>query len=86
MVLSRGSIPLMTYYHSSVDWHIWQLSDSKGRKTPFAAVLYPFGFRLSRKSGRFHCSAVRLAEHFGVSKWTVIRAMDALTRERFFVL
>lgn len=62
------------------------MTDSKGRKAPFAAALYPFAYRLSRKSGRFHCSAVRLAEHFKVSKWTVIRAMEALTLAGFFVV
>lgn len=81
-----NSVPTEAYYHCSAEWHLSRLKDSKDRKAPFAAILYPFAYRLSKKSGRFHCSAVRLAGHFGVSKWTIIRAMEALILAGFFVV
>jgi hypothetical protein len=79
------SAPTEAYYHCSIEWHLAQLRDSKDRRAPFAAALHPFALRISRKSGRFHCSAVRLAKYFRVSKWTVLRAMEALTIAGFFV-
>lgn len=76
----------LAHYHCSSEWHLWQLKDRKGRRTPFAAVLYPFAFRMAKKSGRFFGSANRVAEHFGIDPSTVRRAMDALTSAGFFVV
>lgn len=86
MALSEDSISSIAYYYCSIEWHLNQLRDSDGGKTPFVAILYPFAYRISKKSGIFHASAVRLAEHFGVSQWTVIRAMEALKLAGFFVV
>ncbi len=76
----------LAHYHCSSEWHLWQLKDRKDIRTPFAAVLYPFAFRISKNSGCFYCSAERIAEHFGTSPDTVRRAMDALTTSGFFVV
>jgi hypothetical protein len=73
-------------YHCTQEWHLTRLRDAEGHKAPFAAILYPFAFRISKKSGRFHCSAVKIAEHFAVSEWTVLRAMRALMTAGFFDL
>jgi hypothetical protein len=75
-----------SYYHCSAEWHLWQLKDRKDVRTTLAAVLYPFAYRLSKDSGVFHASAVRIAEHFRTSEWTVLRAMDALTKAGFLVV
>jgi hypothetical protein len=72
-------------YYCTVEWHLVRLRDAKGRKVPFAAILYPFAYRISKKSGRFHCSAVNLAAHFETSQWTVLRAMEALTIAGFLI-
>jgi hypothetical protein len=56
------------------------------RKNPFCGRLLAFAYRLSKGSGVFCASAVRIAEHFGISKWTVLRAMEALTTAGFFVV
>lgn len=86
MALNENNNSMESFYHCSAEWHLWQLKDSKGRRTRFAAVLYTFAYHLSKGSGVFYASAVRIAEHFGISKWTVLRAMEALTAAGFFVL
>lgn len=84
MALNENNDKFESYYHCSVEWHLWQLKTRKGIKTPFATVLYAFAYHLSKDSGVFYASAVRIAEHFNTSVWSVIRAMDALTIAGFF--
>jgi hypothetical protein len=66
-------------YHCTIEWHL-------ARLVPLAAVLYPFAYRISKASHRFHCSALNLAQHFGVSEWTVLRAIRALQAAGLFIL
>jgi hypothetical protein len=66
-------------YHCTIEWHL-------ARLVPLAAVLYPFAYRISKASRRFHCSAVNLVQHFGVSEWTVLRAIRALQAAGLFIL
>ena len=82
--MSEYDYALGSYYHCSAEWHLIRLRDTNARKAPFAAILYPFAYRISNESGRFYCSAVRIAQHFEVSTWTVLRAMEALTLGGFF--
>lgn len=84
--MSEYNNSLSSYYHCSAEWHLWRLKDSGGHKTPFAAALYPFAFRISKNSNRFYCSAEGIAEHFGTSPDTVRRAMNALTTSGFFIV
>ncbi len=60
-------------YHCSPEWHLIQLTS-----TPFAGLVYNFVFRISKGSGLFHGSAEGVARYFGVSRWTIQRAMQAL--------
>ncbi len=73
-------------YHCSPEWHLERLRDGEGNRVPFAALLYPWALRISKKSQRFHASAEGIAEHFGRSIWTVIRALEALVAAGFFIL
>lgn len=77
---------LQAHYHCSAEWHLGQMVYGEGKRAPFAAILYPFAYRVSRNSKLFYGSAERIAEHFGVSPWTVLRAMEALTCAGFFVV
>lgn len=73
-------------YHCSPEWHLQRLRHANDKRVPFAAILYPFAHRISKNSGLFHGSAVGVASHFGVSEWTVLRAMEALVAAGFFVV
>jgi hypothetical protein len=68
-------------YHCSPEWHMAQLTS-----TPFAGPLYGFAYRISKKTQRFHGSVVGVAEHFGVSRSKVQRAIEALVTLGFFVV
>ena len=68
-------------YHCSPEWHLARL-----KHAPFAAPLYSFAFRISKKTGRFHGSVLGLAGHFKVSRWKVQRAIQALLDLEFFVV
>ena len=72
---------LQSNYHCSPEWHLARLT-----RTPFAALLYPFAFRISKKSGRFHGSVVGIAQYFEVSRWKVQRAVTGLVNLGFFVV
>lgn len=72
--------PTLAHYHCTSEWHLAKL------KSRFAAILYPFAGRISSKTSRFHCSAERVAGHFGVSRWTVIRSIKELEGLGFFEL
>jgi len=67
-------------YHCSPEWHLARLT-----RTPLAGLLYSFAFRISKNSGIFHGSVLGLATYFGISRWKVQRAMQALTELGFFV-
>ncbi len=78
------------YYHCSAEWHLAKME-------PFAAIIHPFAIRVSSRQGRlfavdgqpprrlFYASAVRLADHFGVSRWTILRAIHALRDHEWLV-
>src|SRR5437870_9964321 len=67
-------------YYCSVEWHLARLTHA-----PFAALLYPFAYRISKHTENFHGSVVGIAEHFGVSRWKVQRAIGALVDLGFLV-
>ena len=67
-------------YHCSPEWHLARLV-----RTPLAGPLYSFAGRISKTSGRFHASVVGVAFYFGVSRWKVQRAIQALLESGFFV-
>jgi hypothetical protein len=71
---------LFSNYHCSPEWHMAQLTS-----TPFAGLLYGFAYRISKKTQRFHGSVVGVAEHFGVSRSKVQRAIKALVKLGVFV-
>jgi hypothetical protein len=73
------SLPPQTEYDCSIEWHL-------ARLVPLAALIYGFGSRISRKSGRFFCSAGGLAEYFGYNEKQVRRAFDALVKSGFFIV
>jgi hypothetical protein len=66
-------------YHCCAEWHLAKLY-------LICALIYPFALRLSRNSGKFVCSAARVAEYFDVSLRTVQRAYRDLRTLGFFVL
>jgi hypothetical protein len=72
--------PKFADYHCGPEWHLAKL------KSRFAAILYPFAWRISKKTKRFYCSAEQVAGHFGVSRWTVLRAINELEELGFFSL
>ena len=63
-------------FHCSPEYHFAQ--------KPFAGLLYQWAFRLSKGSGSFHASQENIAAYFGVSRWTVARAIDHLLKLGFF--
>jgi phage shock protein PspC (stress-responsive transcriptional regulator) len=67
-------------YYCSPEWHLARLTH-----TPFAGPLYSFMLRVSKGSGWFHGSAEGVAQYFGVSRWTIQRAMQALVDLGFLV-
>ena len=77
---------LESRYKCTAEWHLWRLRDRKGQRAPLAVPLYSFAWMISKNSGRFYCSAVNLAAHFGVNQSTVLRALDALAKSGFFVV
>ena len=67
-------------YHCSPERHLVPLV-----RTPIAGPLYSFMFRVSKQSGCFHGSADGVAQYFGVSRWKIQRAMQALVDLGFLV-
>ncbi len=71
----------LTPYHCCPEWHLAGLTHA-----PFAALLYPFAFRVAKESGRFHGSVVGIAGYFHVERGRVQRAIKALLDLGFFEL
>jgi hypothetical protein len=64
-------------FHCCAEWHLARLS-------PICALIYGFGLRISKKSGRFTCSAASVAQFLGVSIRTVQRGFQELKSAGFF--
>jgi len=70
-----------SHYHCSAEWHFAQLT---GKGSHFAPLLYTFAFHLSKTSGIFSASKVRLTEYFGVDDKTIRKACRLLVALGFF--
>jgi biotin operon repressor len=70
---------LDTEYYCTAEWHFACM------KSKYAAPLYGFALRLSRKSESFYASQIRLAEYFGCSRRTIWTAVQELEAAGFFV-
>jgi hypothetical protein len=67
-------------YHCTAEWHISRM------KSRWALAVYNFALRISKESGVFFCSAVRLAEYFGCNERSIRRAYKQLLEAGFFEL
>ncbi len=65
-------------YHCTTEWHL-------ARMSPSAALIYPFALHISKKHGRFFCSAANMAQYFGRSRATIERGLKDLAESGFFV-
>src|SRR5438445_9480081 len=79
--LSVGADEEITPYHCCAEWHL-----SKIRSSPACALIYSFALRISRTSRKFSCSAISVAEFFGLNEKTVRRAYRSLVAAGFFIL
>jgi biotin operon repressor len=68
-----------TEYHCTAEWHLSRM------RSKYAAPVYGFALRLSRKSGSFYASQIRLSEYFGCSRRTIWAAVQELEAIGFFV-
>jgi len=67
-------------YYRTAEWHITKM------KSTWALAVYNFALRISKESGVFFCSAVRLAEYFGCNERSIRRAYKQLLEAGFFEL
>jgi len=67
-------------YHCTAEWHLTRM------KSRWALAVYNFALRISKESGVFFCSAVRLAEYFGCNERSIRRAHKQLLEAAFFEL
>jgi biotin operon repressor len=68
-----------TEYHCTAEWHLARMSSK------YAAPLYGFALRLSRKSESFYASQIGLAEYFRCSRRTIWTAVQELNAAGFFI-
>jgi hypothetical protein len=65
-------------YYCTIERHLAKL------RSKYATPVYCFALRLSRKSGRFYASQIRMANYFGCSRRTMGTTFGELERGRFF--
>ena len=66
--------------HCSAEWHMAQM------KSRFAAVIYTWARKVSRRSGRFYASAQNMAAYFRVDRKVILRALKELVANGFLIL
>ena len=69
----------LSSFYCCAERHLARLSGVCG-------LIYPFALRISKKSGKFSCSAASVAEFFGVNLRTAQRGYQQLKKLGFFVL
>ena len=67
-------------YHCTAEWHITRM------KSEYALAVYNFALKISKRSGRFFCSALSLAEYFDCDEKTIRRARKELLKAGFLKL
>lgn len=67
-------------YYCTAEWHISRM------KSRWALAVYNFALRISKTSGIFYCSALRLAEYFGCNEKSIRRAHEELVGVGFLKL
>lgn len=74
----KGTMQQFSNLQCSSEFHLSKLNSK------YSPLIYSTGYRLSKKSGKFFCSALSLAGYFGCHRNTIYAGLKELTSSGFF--